>query len=56
MFATPALTRYSLTSGADGFTILNFRRDVSVQAYRAGEPEELESALARGGAAVNDFR
>jgi hypothetical protein len=52
----PALTRYSLTSGADGFAILNFRRDVSTQAYRAGEPDELEGALARGGVAVDDFR
>ena len=54
--AIPALTRYSLTSGDDGFAILNHRRDVSVQAYRPGEPEELEGALARGGAVVNDFR
>jgi hypothetical protein len=54
--AIPALTRYSLTSGADGFAILNFRRDVSVQGYRPGEPDELEGALARGGAAVDDFR
>ena len=54
--AIPALTRYSLTSGAEGFSILNFRRDVSVQAYRPGEPEELEGALARGGLEVNDFR
>ena len=54
--AIPALTRYSLTSGPQGFAILNYRRDVSVQAYRAGEPEELEGALARGGVAVNDFR
>ena len=52
----PALTRYSLTSGADGFAILNFRRDVSTQAYRPGEPDELEGALARGGVAVDDFR
>lgn len=55
-FAIPALTRYSLTSGPEGFAILNFRRDVSVQAYRPGEPEALEGALARGGAEVNDFR
>jgi hypothetical protein len=54
--AVPALTRYSLTSGDDGFAILNYRRDVSMQAYRLGEPEELEGALARGGAVVNDFR
>jgi len=54
--AIPALTRYSLMSGPDGFAILNFRRDVSVQAYRPGEPEELEGALARGGTAVNDLR
>jgi hypothetical protein len=54
--AVPALTRYSLTSGDHGFAILNYRRDVSVQAYRPGEPTELEGALARGGAAVNDFR
>jgi hypothetical protein len=54
--AIPALTRYSLTSGDDGFAILNYRRDVSVQAYRPGEPEELEGALARGGVVVNDFR
>jgi hypothetical protein len=54
--AIPALTRYSLTSGDDGFAILNYRRDVSVQSYRRGEPDELEGALARGGAAVNDFR
>jgi hypothetical protein len=54
--ALPALTRYSLTSGDDGFAILNYRRDVSVQAYQPGEPEGLEGALARGGAAVNDFR
>jgi quercetin dioxygenase-like cupin family protein len=54
--AIPAHTRYSLTSGDDGFAILNYRRDVSVQAYRPGEPEELEGALARGGSAVNDFR
>jgi hypothetical protein len=55
-FAIPALTRYSLTSGAAGFAILNYRRDVSVQAYRPGEPEELEGGLARGGVAVDDFR
>jgi len=54
--AIPALTRYSLLSGPDGFAILNFRRDVSVQAYRAGEPDELEGAIARGGVVVNDFR
>jgi len=54
--AISADTRYSLTSGDHGFAILNYRRDVSVQAYRPGEPEELEGALARGGAAVNDFR
>jgi hypothetical protein len=54
--AVPALTRYSLIGGDDGFAILNYRRDVSVQAYRPGEPEELEGALARGGAVVNDFR
>jgi hypothetical protein len=54
--AIPALTRYSLTSGPAGFAILNYRRDVSVQAYRPGEPEELEGALARGGEAVNDLR
>jgi len=54
--AIPALTRYSLMSGEDGFAILNYRRDVSVQAYRPGEPEELEGAIARGGAPVNDFR
>jgi hypothetical protein len=54
--AVPALTRYSLLSGPDGFAILNYRRDVSVQAYREGEPDELEGAVARGGTAVNDFR
>ena len=54
--AIPAQTRYSLTSGDRGFAILNHRRDVSVQAYRPGEPDELEGALARGGAVVNDFR
>lgn len=54
--AVPALTRYSLTSGDHGFAILNYRRDVSVQAYRPGDPEELEGALVRGGVAVNDFR
>jgi hypothetical protein len=54
--AIPARTRYSLTSGPDGFTILNVRRDVSVQAYRPGEPEELEGALARGGRVVDDLR
>ncbi len=54
--AIPALTRYSLTSGPRGFAILNYRRDVSVQAYRPGEPDELEGGLARGGVAVNDFR
>jgi hypothetical protein len=54
--AIPAGTRYSLTSGPAGFTILNVRRDVSVQAYRPGEPEELEGALARGGRVVDDLR
>lgn len=54
--AVPAHTRYSLTSGDHGFAILNYRRDVSVQAYRPGEPEELEGALARGGTLVHDFR
>jgi hypothetical protein len=54
--AIPAHTRYSLVSGDGGFAILNFRRDVSMQAYRPGEPDELEGALARGGAVVNDFR
>ena len=54
--AIVAGTRYSLTSGPDGFAILNYRRDVSVQGYRDGEPTELEGALARGGTAVGDFR
>jgi hypothetical protein len=54
--AIPARTRYSLTSGPEGFRILNVRRDVSVQAYRPGEPEELEGALARGGRVVDDLR
>ena len=54
--AFPALARYSLTSGPQGFAILNYRRDASVQAYRPGEPEELEGGLARGGVAVNDLR
>jgi hypothetical protein len=54
--AVPAHTRYSLTSGDQGFAILNYRRDVSVQAYLPGEPAELEGALVRGGALVSDFR
>jgi hypothetical protein len=54
--AIPADHRYSLTSGPDGFAILNYRRDVSVQGYREGEPTELEGALARGGAEIGDFR
>ena len=44
-----------MLSGPDGFAILNFRRDVSVQAYRGGEPDELEGDRT-GGVAVNDFR
>jgi hypothetical protein len=54
--AVPAFTRYSLTSGDHGFAIVNYRRDVSVQAYGPGDPEELEGALVRGGVTVNDFR
>jgi len=54
--AIPAGLRYSLTSGPDGNAFLNYRRDVSVQGYAPGEPTELESALARGGVLVGDFR
>ena len=55
-FAIPANLRYSLTSGPEGNAFLNYRRDVSVQGYRPGEPTELEGALARGGVLVGDFR
>jgi hypothetical protein len=54
--AIPAHHRYSLVSGPDGFAILNYRRDVSVQGYRATDPTELEGALARGGTEIADFR
>jgi quercetin dioxygenase-like cupin family protein len=54
--AVPANLRYSVTSGPNGNAFLNYRRDVSVQGYRPGEPTELEGALARGGVEVADFR
>lgn len=54
--AIPANLRYSVTSGPDGNAFLNYRRDVSVQGYRPGEPTELEGALARGGVEIADFR
>lgn len=54
--AIPARLRYSVTSGAEGMSFLNVRRDVSVQSYGSVKEPELEAALARGGVLVGDFR
>lgn len=55
VIAIPANIRYSLTTGARGMAFLNYRRDVSTQAYGAAKPAELEGGIARGGVAVCDF-
>lgn len=51
----PANVRYSVTTGAHGMAFLNYRRDVSTQAYGKVKPPELEGGIARGGTAVCDL-
>jgi hypothetical protein len=53
--AIPADVRYSVTTGEHGMAFLNYRRDVSVQAYGKAKDPELEGGIARGGIAVRDF-
>jgi len=53
--AIPANVRYSVTTGPRGMAFLNYRRDVSTQAYGKAKPPELEGGIARGGTAVCDF-
>lgn len=53
--AIPANVRYTVTTGPDGMAFLNYRRDVSTQAYGKVKPPELEGGIARGGTAVRDF-
>ena len=55
VLAIPANMRYSLMTGADGIAFLNYRPDVSVQAYGKVKPPELEGGIARGGVEVADF-
>src|SRR5438477_1258942 len=54
--ALPANVRYSVTTGANGIKFVNFRRDASMQEYGKVKEPELESAIARGGRLVGDFR
>lgn len=51
----PANVRYSVTTGPDGMSFLNYRPDVSVQAYGKAKDPELEGGLVRGGTEVADF-
>ena len=51
----PANVRYSVTTGPGGMAFVNYRRDVSTQAYGQAKAPELEGGLARGGTAVCDF-
>jgi hypothetical protein len=51
----PANVRYSVTTGGSGMSFLNYRPDVSTQAYGKVKPPELEGGIARGGAEVRDF-
>ena len=51
----PANVRYSVTTGPRGMAFLNYRPDVSTQAYGKAKAPELEGGLARGGNAVCDF-
>jgi hypothetical protein len=53
--AIPANIRYTLTTGPNGMAFLNYRRDVSTQAYGNVKGPELEGGIARGGIAVCDF-
>jgi mannose-6-phosphate isomerase-like protein (cupin superfamily) len=56
VFAIPANVRYSVTSGPNGMAFLNYRPDVSTQAYGKAKPPELEGGIARGGVEVADLR
>jgi quercetin dioxygenase-like cupin family protein len=56
LLAIPADVRYSVTTGPSGMAFLNYRPDVSVQAYGKVKPPELEGGLARGGTEVRDLR
>lgn len=51
----PANVRYSVTTGPRGMSFLNYRPDVSTQAYGKVKPPELEGGIARGGTAVCDL-
>jgi hypothetical protein len=53
--AIPANIRYTVTTGPNGMAFLNYRRDVSTQAYGKVKPPELEGGIARGGTEVRDF-
>jgi hypothetical protein len=48
----PANVRYAVSNGPDGHVFLNYRAGVSEQVYDRGGPSLLETALARGGRAV----
>jgi hypothetical protein len=52
----PADIRYALGGGPEGYGFLNYRANASEQIYDRAQPPVLESATARGGRAVNDFR
>lgn len=51
----PANVRYSVTTGPNGMAFLNYRPDVSVQAYGTAKDPELEGGIVRGGTEVADF-
>ena len=53
--AIPANIRYTVTTGPNGMAFLNYRRDVSTQAYGKVKPPELEGGIVRGGTEVRDF-
>jgi redox-sensitive bicupin YhaK (pirin superfamily) len=53
--AIPANMRYSVTTGPNGMSFLNYRPDVSMQSYGKVKDPELEGGLARGGTEVADF-
>jgi uncharacterized cupin superfamily protein len=52
----PGDARYAFNGLAGGHTFLNFRRDVSNQTNVRSEPPMLETAQARGGQEIGDFR
>jgi hypothetical protein len=50
----PANVRYAVTNGPEGHVFLNYRAGVSEQVYERNSAARLETALARGGHAVDE--